>query len=715
MNLLPALLRYFARYKLLCGIFLFSIFFEVAYAVAAPLSLKYLVDEAFTPKNFQVFLIILSILIGGGLINIAASFCGDYSLGKLSGEVIRRLRLDLFSHMQKQSLPFYQRYRVGDLVTRFASDMGAVERVIRASMPLLIRETLSIVLGLVMLFSIEWKLTLAVLAGSILLFVGPRLLQSRSETANVEYKEAQERFSNSIDEMVKGHKTIKGLHLQKRFMEIARKQIQGLFTLGLKLHVTNSIMERMPLTTLLILNGVMIGFGGYLIFHDEMTVGGFMAFFTLFMSVGQAGSNMAFLIPNLIDSSISLQRVGEIFIQQPDMSEADKPVELPSKLPSVRMEHVTFGYNNKATQLRDINLHIEAGTYVAFVGASGSGKSTALQLLSRFYDPKQGTVAISDQNLQTVSEASLRKLSALVSQDTFLFHTSIRDNLLLDSTNTSDNEMIEAAKLAKIHDVISGWPEGYDTWVHHEGGSLSGGERQRIAIARALLRKPKLLLLDEVTSALDPATEADINQLIQQLRGEKTIISVTHRLASVVSADNIYVFKEGCIVESGTHQELLQLNGVYADLWDKQHGFHLSQDGLHATVDVDRLARLPFFEGIEPSLLQNIASLFLTETCSEGETIISQGEEGNKCYIIVRGSVEILKHFEDEGEKRVAVLQDGDHFGEIALLTNSPRNATVRSIGPTVLLSVRREEFNQLTAAYPQIITALERTLAKRI
>ncbi len=709
------MLRHFTQYKLLFSIFLFSILFEVAYAVAAPLSLKYLVDEAFTPKDFQAFTIILSILLGGGFFNICASACGDYSLGKLSGEVIRKLRTELFIHLQQQSLPFYQRYRVGDLVTRFAADMASMEKVIRISCPFFLKEALSILLGLFMLFSIEWKLALAVLAGSVLMFVGPRLLQARAETANAGYKEAQERFSNTIDEMVKGHKTIKGLHQQARLRERARKQIQELFSFGLNMHMTNSLMERLPLTALLILNGIMLGFGGYLILHDDMTVGGFMAFFTLFMSVGQAASNLSFLIPNLIDSSVSFRRVGEIFDQQPGVPEAANPIELPASITSIRMERVTFGYTEETDQLRDVSLHIAAGSYTAFVGSSGSGKSTALQLLSRFYDPRQGTVAMDDYDLRTVSEASLRELSTLVTQDTFLFNTTIRDNLLLDGVDVTDADMVEAAKQAKIHDVIASWPAGYETMIHHEGGSLSGGERQRIAIARAILRNPKLLLLDEVTSALDPATEADINQWIQQIRRHTTIISVTHRLASVVNADRIHVFKEGRIVESGTHQELLQQNGLYYSLWEKQHGFHLSQDGLHVTVEVDRLAKLPFFEGIELPLLQDMASLFSTETCKEGEAIVREGEEGHKFYIIVRGKFEIVKQVPEEGDKRVAVLQDGDHFGEIALLRDIPRTATVRAMGPSVLLSVRREQFQILTNQYPQILQTLEQTLKKRI
>ncbi|MUG72713.1 ATP-binding cassette domain-containing protein [Paenibacillus validus] len=715
LDFIRTMLRHFTQYKLLFSIFLFSIFFEVAYAVAAPLSLKYLVDEAFTPKDFQAFTIILSILLGGGFFNICASACGDYSLGKLSGEVIRKLRTELFIHLQQQSLPFYQRYRVGDLVTRFAADMASMEKVIRISCPFFLKEALSILLGLFMLFSIEWKLALAVLAGSVLMFVGPRLLQARAETANAGYKEAQERFSNTIDEMVKGHKTIKGLHQQARLRERARKQIQELFSFGLNMHMTNSLMERLPLTALLILNGIMLGFGGYLILHDDMTVGGFMAFFTLFMSVGQAASNLSFLIPNLIDSSVSFRRVGEIFDQQPGVPEAANPIELPASITSIRMERVTFGYTEETDQLRDVSLHIAAGSYTAFVGSSGSGKSTALQLLSRFYDPRQGTVAMDDYDLRTVSEASLRKLSTLVTQDTFLFNTTIRDNLLLDGVDVTDADMVEAAKQAKIHDVIASWPAGYETMIHHEGGSLSGGERQRIAIARAILRNPKLLLLDEVTSALDPATEADINQWIQQIRRHTTIISVTHRLASVVNADRIHVFKEGRIVESGTHQELLQQNGLYYSLWEKQHGFHLSQDGLHATVEVDRLAKLPFFEGIELPLLQDMASLFSTETCKEGEAIVREGEEGHKFYIIVRGKFEIVKQVPEEGDKRVAVLQDGDHFGEIALLRDIPRTATVRAMGPSVLLSVRREQFQILTNQYPQILQTLEQTLKKRI
>jgi len=695
-------------------VFLLCISIEVAYAAAAPLSLKYLVDDAFVPKNVSAFFLILSILLGGALLNVCAHAAGDYSIGRLGGAMIRDLRTRLFDHVQRQPLSFYQRYRVGDLVARFASDMNSMEGVIRFSSPMFLKESFSIALGLGLLFTLEWKLTLAVLAGSSLMFIGPKLLQSRAETANSVYKEAQEQFSNTIDEMVKGHKTIKSLHQQHRFRELSRRHIQELFTFGMKLHVVNALLERIPLTALLALNGTMIGYGGYLIFHDEMSIGAFMAFFTLFLSVGQSASNLSFLAPNLIESAVSFRRVEEL-LDQPVVSEPSAPVNLGDEIGSIRMEGVTFGYSEDAVQLNNVSVTIPPGAYAAFVGPSGSGKSTALQLLARFYEPREGVVTVGGVDLTKVGEASYRQLTALVNQDAFFFDATVRDNLVLDREDVTEEQLQEAAKQAKIHEAIQGWPDGYDTRIREGGGTLSGGERQRLSIARAVLRRPSLLLLDEVTSALDPATEAEINELILRLRPNRTIVSVTHRLASAVEADQIHVFDEGRIVESGTHQELLQRRGLYCRLWEKQNGFRLSEDGLHASVEAERLSKLPFFEGIELAPLRGLAGLFATETFQEGDLVVREGEEGNKFYIIVRGIFEVLKSDRSGGEKRVAMLQDGDYFGEIALLKGIPRTASVRAAGPSVLLSMRREAFRQLTADFPQVLASLERTLQARM
>ncbi|MDG0810178.1 cyclic nucleotide-binding domain-containing protein [Cohnella rhizosphaerae] len=311
-------------------------------------------------------------------------------------------------------------------------------------------------------------------------------------------------------------------------------------------------------------------------------------------------------------------------------------------------------------------------------------------------------------------ERSLRELALLVGQDTFLFNATVRDNLLLDKQGLGEAEVNEAVRQAGLQEAVARWPEGLDTLVRQEGGSFSGGERQRIALARALLRDPDVLLLDEVTSALDPASETLVNELVLSLRGRKTVVSVTHRLSAVVDADLIYVFDRGEVVESGTHEQLLGQGGVYARLWEKQQGLRLSKDGMHADVDTAWLARLPFLAGVDAALLDSLSAAFSTQTCREGEAVVREGEEGHTFYIIVRGQFEVTKQTADADERRVATLRDGDYFGEIALMRQVPRTATVRALGPSVLLSMRRETFQRLVSGSTQLQDELSRALERR-
>ncbi len=702
------------KQKLWTALFALALILEVAYAVAAPYSLKFIMDEALIPKRMDVFLLILGLLLGGGIVSVLANLMGDYSLGKLSGDAIRWLRAKLFSHVQKQSLPFFQRYRIGDLMTRFSSDMSAIDDAIGTTSPALLKESAAVLLGLSALFVLEWRLALALIAGSALMMIGPKLLQKRAEAATADYRQSQADFSNTVDELIKGHRTIKGLHQHSRMAKLGGSRIQELFSLGFKLHMTQSLMSRIPLAVMLLMNGSLIGLGGYLIFREMMSIGDFLAFFTLSLAVAQNGANLAYLIPHFMESGVSFRRIEEVLAQQSATPEAANAVPLPDSAIDLQLCDVTFGYSNGATQLKGINLEVPAGSYVALVGASGSGKSTVLQLLARFYDPREGAVMAGGLDLRSVTEDSLRSYATLVTQDTFLFNTTIRDNLTLDRSDLTEEELRDAAMKARILPIIERWPDGLDTEVHHEGGTLSGGERQRLAIARALLRKPRLLLLDEVTAALDPATESEINRLFEQLRGGHTIVSVTHRLDSAAAADRIFVFEQGEIAESGTHEELLKQGGTYRSLWDKQHGFRLSEDGRQASVTGDRLAKLSFFSGVEAGPLEEIARHFTSETYKEGDDVVREGEEGDKFYIIARGRFEVLKRESDGENIRVAVLQDGDHFGEIALLRDIPRTATVRAAAFGVVLSIRREAFLAIAAEHPQIRATLEQSLLHR-
>lgn len=709
------MLKYFTVYRGLLALLLICLLIDATYAVAAPLSLKYLVDEAFVPKDVGAFVLILSLLIGAGLLSIAVSLTGDYALGRLVGQGVAKLRLDLFERLQRQSISFYRHYGTGDLVARFTTDTASVERTVGATVPMLFAQSLSVCLGLGMLFTLDWLLTLIMIAGASLMIVGPKLLQGRAEARQQQLKSSQERFMNAIDETVKGHKTIRSLHQQERVSVRTARLIGEMLKNGLRLRLVTAWMERLPLVSLMVLNGTMIGFGGYLIFRDELSIGSFMAFFTLFMTVGQSATNLTYLIPGVIEARVSFARIGELLAREPELPEPAEPRPLAAPIREIAMDDVTFGYETGSDQLRGVSLRVEGGSYTAFVGASGSGKSTALQLLARLYDPREGRVAMDGIDLREIGERRLRELALLVGQDTFLFNATVRDNLLLDKQGISDAGVKDAVQRAGLQEAVFRWPAGLDTVVRQEGGSFSGGERQRIALARALIRDPDVLLLDEVTSALDPASESQVNELVRTLRGRKTIISVTHRLSAVTDADRIYVFERGEIVESGTHEQLLGSGGVYARLWDKQQGFRLSEDGLHAEIGADRLRRLPFFEDVDPSLLESLAGLFSTRPCAEGEDIVREGEEGHTFYIIVRGKFEVLKGQPDGEALLVATLQDGDHFGEIALMRNVPRTATVRALGPGVLLSMRREAFRRLVESSPATMAALERTMAGRL
>ncbi|MGI2297415.1 ABC transporter transmembrane domain-containing protein [Paenibacillus sp. GXUN7292] len=703
------------KHKWLSILFVISVFIEIGYASFSTLSLKYIVDDAFTDKDWQVFIFILSLLLIGGLLSIAAGAFGDYSIGKVSGIAIRNLRERLFQHIQKQTAPFFSRFRVGDLVSRFSSDMDAIDRVISTTSPFLIKEALALVLGLGLLLSLEWRLTLVMLLGSSLMFIGPKLLQGKAEQASESYKQSEEQFSNTIDEMIKGHSTIKNLNLGASFQQQAEGQISGIYRSGLRLHLIHTWMTRLPLISLLLLNGIMIGFGGYLIFQDALTIGSFMAFFTLFMSVGQSATNLSVLLPEMIDSAVSFKRVNELLEQDTKLPQSAHPIKLEPVLPQVHLQQVSFGYESNAALLKQIELTIAPGSYIAFVGPSGSGKSTALKLLARFYDPIQGSITFNGVDLREAEDASLREMMTMVTQDTFLFNTTIAENLQIAAADNSQEALVDAASQAQIHSTIANWPMGYNTVIQHDGASLSGGERQRLAIARALLRKPKLLLLDEVTAALDPINESEINQMIASLKGKHTIVSVTHRLASTRDADYIYVFQDGHIAEQGSFADLIDGQGLFHSLWEKQHGFKLSEDGQLAAVEAERLAMLPFFAGIELPALQQLSSLFTTVTCQPDEVVIREGEQGNTFYLIAHGRFEILKQQADLSNKRVAMLQDGDYFGEIALIRNIPRTATVKSIGHGILLAIRRESFGRLVEQHPQLLDSLEHTLLQRM
>ena len=290
---------------------------------------------------------------------------------------------------------------------------------------------------------------------------------------------------------------------------------------------------------------------------------------------------------------------------------------------------------------------------------------------------------------------------------------SVRDNILVGRPDSTEQEIVEAARAAHIHDTVMSKPDRYDMIVSVTGGALSGGERQRVATARALLRDAPILLLDEATSALDPASEQVVNQSIARRVGRNTVVSVTHRLSSITEFDRIFVMDGGRLVESGRHEELLAKRGLYCDLWEKQNGINLDIENGAPSVSAERLALIPFLSGCSAKTLADLASMFVVEAFREGSDVFRQGDNGDKFYIVARGRLEVRMDRPSEGEVVVATLVDGDFFGELALVKNQPRAATIHVVSDSWCLSLPRQHFLALLKTEEAVRANIVAAIAK--
>ncbi|HTA89295.1 MAG TPA: ATP-binding cassette domain-containing protein, partial [Polyangiaceae bacterium] len=462
-----------------------------------------------------------------------------------------------------------------------------------------------------------------------------------------------------------------------------------------------------PNVAALLASLIVIGVGAVLSFHGLLSVGSLVAFQVLLMGMSAAIGSLTSAGPYLVSAAGGMQRLREVLDEAPRVDNAARATTLPRLEHAIRFENVSFRYTPQERGLRHVDLELKAGTRVALVGSSGSGKSTLMSLIMRFYDPVEGRVCFDGTDLRTVTQESLRAQLAVVFQDDFLFNISVRDNLRLGNPEATDAELETAAKLAEIHTFLVAQPNGYDELAGERGSRFSGGQRQRLALARALVRNPAVLLLDEATSALDAGTELAINQTLARISEGRTVISVTHRLASVVDADLIVVCDEGRIVELGTHESLCRARGTYAQLWQKQHGVSVSAAHNRADVDSAWLRSLPFLQAANEDVLADIRRMFITERYAADRVILQQGDLDDKFFIIARGRVAV-EGVATPGES--VFLADGDYFGEIAPIKSVPRTATVRTVTMCTVLTLSGD---QLRTVLPRI-PGFEETLGRR-
>lgn len=673
-----------------------SLLLQGAFQIGSPISLKFIFDEGIGEGNTEILFVALA--AWGGLLVLFAlgTFGQEYFNARLSIGAMNQLRRKLFEKIQELPPDHFRQRSSSEITGMYGADIGVVEAAYVRAVPIFALYTAVIAISIILLFVIEWRLALVTVVSLGAIVFLPKMFSRRAQEFGKDYANLGGNMVELVQESADTHPVVRMFGLADFRHGMFSARVEKLEKSGSSAHMFANLTGRTAFIGTGLSQLVVIGVGATMVIYGHMTTGLLIAFVSLLLRIGDGVSQLSTAIPLILPAVTSRERIDGFLDQPTPVLERPDARRTGRLRGAVTFDDVTFGYAADTPVLKNLSIDIKPGESTAFVGPSGSGKSTVMALLTRVYRPQSGRILLDGHPIEDVAELSLRSNMSIVMQAPILFDASIKDNILFGRLDASMAEVIEAAKAAGIHDIIMRKPKGYDTRVTAVGGALSGGERQRIATARAFLRDAPILLLDEATSALDPASEEIVNRSIANLTGKKTIVSITHRLASTVGFDRIFVLDGGKLAESGTHRELLAKGGVYASLWNKQHGFSLDREGGQPSVTADRLALIPFLSRCRPETLKDLAQLFLVEHIRENSYVFRQGDDGDKFYVVVHGRLEARIADPSGEEKVVATLLDGDFFGELALVKNQPRAASIKAVNDSWCLALPRQHFMTL-------------------
>ena len=570
--------------------------------VVNPLLIKVVFDSALFPPSggpnidllWMIVVVMGAVAIVGGSLGVVQTYWAN----KVGQNVMRDLRDTVYDHLQGMSLRFFTNTRTGEIQSRVSNDVGGIQQVVTSTLSDTVSNTVIFVSTLVAMIILSWQLTLVAVATTPLFFLLSKYVGSRRRAASAQVQRSMAEMTAITQETL----SVSGVMLAKLFgsqqqeMDNFHRQNQRLSDLVVRRQMIGQSFSAVFMTFMAIspafiyvLAGYLISGSGFLQGGGGLSAGTIIAFTTL-------QSRLYFPIGRLLSLSIELQSSMALFerifgyldlkqeiVDAPDAVALD-PTQVAGE---VELESVRVNYGIAAEDQLDgkleqeeeirwaldgVDLNIPAGQLAAFVGPSGAGKTTLAYLIPRLYDATEGSVRIDGMDVRKITLDSLARLVGFVTQESYLFHASLRQNMLYGKPGASEEEMVEAAKAAYIHDRIMEFPEGYDTVVGERGFRLSGGERQRLAIARVILHQPKILILDEATSALDTASERYVQAALEPLMRGRTTFVIAHRLSTILSADVIYVVDQGKLAESGSHRELLARGGLYSSLYAEQYG-----------------------------------------------------------------------------------------------------------------------------------------------
>lgn len=678
------------------------------------LQLKAMIDSLQANGRVENLVTIIGILVIGFFLALAARLVGERLIAQIGVKILNHLRLTMFEHLQRLSHSYYTRTASGQILARFSSDLADVEKVVTVKLRDGLLDLILLLLNVPVLFSIDWRLALVPLVNLLLMSRIIGYFAPQAAQAGYKLKTAEGRLTGELQESIRGQALIRAFGFEPLLLSRFTKQLATIESIGVQASLLRALVSLSARSIVLLSRVIAVGVGIYLIMDGRMTIGDFVAFFNLLTLVNNAVDDLIrTVLPDFIAVTGGIQRIQEFLRESPDITEQSTATDLPPLRHQIMVKQLSFSYTGQASQLQNLNLTIPAGRNVAIVGPSGSGKSTLLTLLMRGREVTSGAILYDGVDIRNIKRTSLQQQIGVVFQETYLFETTIRENIRMAKPDATDEEVEKAARLAEIHDSIMQLPNQYETEVGEAGGRLSGGQRQRIAIARAIIRNPAILLLDEATSALDPGAEAAINTTLQRLGRARTVITVTHRLSAIAHADYIVVLQGGQLVEAGAHAMLLQRQGLYAQLWHKQSGFEISDDGRMAKVHAAYLRQIALFATLDMAVLNTIANRFNTQYVNRGQIVVQQGDAGDRFYLIARGQVEVLVRNTQGVEQKIDTMSDGDHFGETALVQDAPRNATIRTLTDCLFLTLPKREFLTLLNELPPLRAAVSRQIER--
>ncbi|MEG0795853.1 MAG: ABC transporter ATP-binding protein [Odoribacter sp.] len=523
------------------------------------------------PASTLIFIGFIAVI--GTALKTGFAYLGAYETIYIRNGVVRDIRKQIYCKILSLPIPFFSEERKGDIISRMTGDVQEVEGSIMSSLEMFFQSPILILVYLVSMLIMSWQLTLFVLVmlplmGGLIGYVGKNLKRHSRAGQN-----KMGEILSLMEETLSGLRIIKAFNAEKKVTSRFSDENESYRRIQNRLMRRRSLAHPMSefLGTIVIV--IVMWFGGTLILSDSSSLNApaFMSYIALFYMIINPAKNLTNAFYSIQKGLAAMDRIDEILKAESTIKEIENPIEIKSFQKTIEYQDICFSYNESKQVLKNISLTIPKGKTVALVGQSGSGKSTFVDLLPRFYDIHQGHIRIDGKDIREYSFYSLRELMGNVNQDPILFNDTIFNNITFGVENATQEEVENAAKIANAHDFILQTEQGYETMIGDRGSKLSGGQRQRLSIARAVLKNPPIMILDEATSALDTESEKLVQEALDHLMKNRTSIVIAHRLSTIKNADLICVFHEGEIVEQGTHEELLRQNGVYTKLYNMQN------------------------------------------------------------------------------------------------------------------------------------------------